>query len=87
MRAPRIHQQWVPTKTRLEPGWDAELVERVVRDHGQEVQWARTWGFGFVQAIYVGPKGAVSAVSDPRSGGAALVQKKPTMSRPAKPGE
>jgi gamma-glutamyltranspeptidase/glutathione hydrolase len=87
VRAPRIHQQWVPTKTRLEPGWDAELVERVVRDHGQEVQWARTWGFGFVQAIYVGPKGAVSAVSDPRSGGAALVQKKPTMSRPAKPGE
>ena len=86
VRAPRIHQQWVPAKTRLEPGWDAELVERVVRDHGQEVQWARTRNFGSVQAIYVGPEGKVFAESDPRRGGVAWIQGWP-MSRPARPGE
>lgn len=86
VRAPRIHQQWVPAKTRLEPAWDAQLVEGVMRDHGQEVEWARTWGFGSVQAIHVLPDGTVSAVSDPRHGGVAGLVGEP-MSRPARPGE
>ncbi|MDP6369751.1 MAG: gamma-glutamyltransferase, partial [Planctomycetota bacterium] len=86
VRAPRIHQQWGPAKTRLEPAWDAQLVEGVMRDHGQEVEWARTWGFGSVQAIHVLPDGTVSAVSDPRHGGVAGLVGEP-MSRPARPGE
>ena len=84
--APRIHQQWVPAKTRLEPGWDAQLVEGIVRDHGQEVERARAWGFGSVQAIHVLPGGTVSAVSDPRRGGVAGIEGQP-LARPVRPGE
>jgi gamma-glutamyltranspeptidase/glutathione hydrolase len=84
--APRIHQQWVPAKTLLEPEWDAELVESVVGDHGHAVEWAKTWGFGSVQAIHVLPDGSVSAVSDPRRGGVAGVVGKPP-TRPARPGK
>ena len=81
--APRIHQQWVPQKTRLEPEWDAQLVESLVRDHGHEVEWAKTWGFGSVQAIHVLPGGKVHAITDPRRGGVAGIEG----FRPARPGE
>jgi len=84
VRAPRIHQQWVPPATRLEPEWDTDLVERLVRDHGQQVEWATSWGFGSIQAIHIVPGGRVYAVSDPRAGGVAGIEGQP-MSRPERP--
>ena len=69
----------------LRHDWLHALAEDLAafRDHGQEVEWAKTWGFGSVQAIHVLPSGDVDAVSDPRRGGVAGVEG----FRPARPGE
>jgi gamma-glutamyltranspeptidase/glutathione hydrolase len=67
--APRLHQQWSPAATVIEPGWD-ELIVQGLKNHRQEiVQEAEPWGS--VQAIAVDVGREPVGVSDPRSGGRA----------------
>jgi gamma-glutamyltranspeptidase/glutathione hydrolase len=67
--APRLHQQWNPATTSIEPGWDALIVQGL-KNHRQEiVQSSEVWGS--VQAIEVEVGGDPIGVSDPRSGGRA----------------
>jgi len=67
--APRIHQQWVPDVTRVEPGWDEALLQRLRdKQHRLEVERQR---WGSVQAIAVEVGGEPVGVSDPRSAGSA----------------
>ncbi len=76
VRAPRLHQQWSPSRTRFESevdgGWDPELL-RALGARGHELELAEG-GFGSVQAIFVDEDGHVQASSDPRRGGAAGLQ-------------
>jgi len=67
--APRLHQQWSPLRTRLEPGWDA-LTRQALLDRGHELEDDEPWSS--VQAIAVEIGGEPVGVSDPRSGGMAL---------------
>ena len=67
--APRLHQQWSPVRTRLEPGWDA-LTRQALLDREHELEDDEAWGS--VQAIAVDIGGEPVGVSDPRSGGKAL---------------
>jgi len=67
--APRLHQQWSPTATRIEPGWD-ELLLQQLKNHDHELQSAEPWGR--VQAIRVEVGGEPEGVSDPRGGGSAV---------------
>lgn len=67
--APRLHQQWSPVRTRLEPGWDA-LTRQALLDREHELEDDEPWGS--VQAIAVDIGGEPVGVSDPRSGGKAL---------------
>lgn len=67
--APRLHQQWSPVRTRLEPGWDA-LTRQALLDREHELADDEPWGS--VQAIAVDIGGEPVGVSDPRSGGKAL---------------
>ncbi len=67
--APRLHQQWSPPVTRLEPGWD-ELQVQALRNRSHALELSEnTWGR--VQAIAVEVGGEPVGVSDPRGGGAA----------------
>lgn len=66
--APRLHQQWSPTRTRLEPGWDP-ATRQALLDRGHELE--DTPPFGHVQAIAVEIGGEPVGVSDPRGGGSA----------------
>lgn len=67
--APRLHQQWSPAVTRLEPGWD-ELSVQALRNRQHELELsAERWGR--VQAIAVEVGGEPVGVSDPRGGGSA----------------
>jgi gamma-glutamyltranspeptidase/glutathione hydrolase len=72
--APRLHQQWRPSVTEFERGWDPELLAALANRHGQEtVVLDET--FGSVQAIWVPLPGARPiAVTDPRRAGGALVE-------------
>jgi gamma-glutamyltranspeptidase/glutathione hydrolase len=67
--APRLHQQWSPSATRLEPGWN-ELLVQGLKNHGHEVEFAKE-PWGSVQAIAVEVGGEPVGASDPRSGGSA----------------
>ncbi len=69
VRAPRIHQQWRPLETRLEEGWDPNLVRWLDELHSQPLLAPDGRVFGSVQAIQVEPDGAIQAYSDPRRGG------------------
>lgn len=64
VRAPRLHEQWIPEVVRLEPG--LAPVTDSLRAAGHEVE--ETDGVGVVQAIVVHPDGYEPA-SDPRKGG------------------
>jgi gamma-glutamyltranspeptidase/glutathione hydrolase len=66
--APRLHQQWSPPETELEPGWPPYVLQLRNRGHVL-VQQDETWGS--VQAIAVEVGGEPVGVSDPRSGGSA----------------
>ncbi len=69
VRAPRVHQQWKPSWTRIEAGWDAVLLQDL-RNRGQELRELK--GGASVQAIRLDePGGEPMGFSDPRSGGAA----------------
>jgi gamma-glutamyltranspeptidase/glutathione hydrolase len=68
--APRLHQQWRPSATLFEPGWDPLLLQDLRnRGHALEVV-ERT--FGSVQAIRLVIGGEPLGASDPRRAGAAL---------------
>lgn len=68
--APRLHQQWSPSATLVEPGWDELLLQGLRnQDHVLEPR-AEPWGR--VQAIAVDVGGEPVGVSDPRGGGSAL---------------
>ena len=84
VRAPRLHQQWEPSATRLEPGWDALLVQALENRRHEIVQSADRWAA--VQAIWVPVGGEPVGVSDPRRGGAVGAQERP-LSEPARPPE
>jgi len=70
--APRLHQQWKPERTDLEPGWHSGSVDSLEgRGHEirlRESQWAS------VQGILVKIGGRPIAASDPRRAGTAQVQ-------------
>jgi len=66
--APRLHQQWSPTRTRLESGWDP-TTRQALLDRGHELEEDEP--FGRVQAIAVEIGGEPVGVSDPRAGGLA----------------
>jgi gamma-glutamyltranspeptidase/glutathione hydrolase len=73
VRAPRLHQQWNPSETLVEPEFDERLVEQLQRRFGQDVRRSDQH-FGSVQAILLDRVGGVPvAVSDPRRGGSAAV--------------
>jgi gamma-glutamyltranspeptidase/glutathione hydrolase len=70
--APRVHQQWRPLTTDLEPGWEAGALQ-ALEGRGQglvqrEIRWAS------VQAIRTEIGGRPEAASDPRRGGVGRVQ-------------
>ena len=70
--APRVHQQWRPERTFVEPGWEAGALE-ALEDRGHELERAeRRWAS--VQGIRTAIGGRPEAVSDPRRGGTARVQ-------------
>lgn len=74
--APRLHQQWSPAATRIEPEFPAD-VERELASRGHDVQRSKE-RFASVQAIVVTRDGSVLGVSDPRRDGAA----RSTLDRP-----
>lgn len=67
--APRLHQQWRPSRTRLEEGFAPALVEALEDEHGHEFEIVEDGAFGSIQAIAVTPSGEVTVASDPRRGG------------------
>jgi gamma-glutamyltranspeptidase/glutathione hydrolase len=84
VRAPRLHQQWMPRATRFERGFAKEIVDALSNRRGHEVEWSDK-RFGSVQAIWLAEPGADPVgVSDPRRGGSAVVQGA-QMSTPARP--
>jgi gamma-glutamyltranspeptidase/glutathione hydrolase len=82
--APRLHQQWSPSETIFEKGFDPVIVEELKNRHGHKVSLSPET-FGSVQAIWLPEVGGVPiAVSDPRRGGAGGVQGQ-ALSTPARP--
>ena len=80
--APRVHQQWSPSSTVFEPGWDPLLLQALTnRDHEIVVE-AEPWSS--VQAIQVEIGGEPIGASDPRGGGTACAVGR-TPSTPARP--
>ena len=80
--APRLHQQWRPESTWVEPDWDAALLEGLrARGHAL-TESASTWSS--VQAIACEPGGEPVGASDPRRGGTAwgVGRPRPTPPRP-----
>jgi gamma-glutamyltranspeptidase/glutathione hydrolase len=67
--APRIHQQWSPSVTRIEPGWD-ELLMQSLKNKGHVLELEQE-PWGRVQALEVEIGGDPVGVSDPRGGGSA----------------
>ncbi len=73
VRAPRLHQQWNPSETLVEPEFDARLVLELERRFGHTIRRSEHH-FGSVQAILLDHVGGTpTAVSDPRRGGSAAV--------------
>lgn len=71
IRAPRVHQQWAPEKTFVEPGWEpATLAWLEERDH--EFEPRDPWSS--VQGIRVRVGGVPEVFADARRGGAGGVQ-------------
>jgi gamma-glutamyltranspeptidase/glutathione hydrolase len=84
VRAPRLHQQWMPRPTSFERGFSKEIVDALSNRRGHEVEWSDR-RFASVQAIWLAEPGADPVgVSDPRRGGSAVVQGA-QMSVPARP--
>lgn len=84
VRAPRVHQQWRPTVTYLEPGWSTGLAS-ALEERGHEVEIAaRRWAS--VQAIAVEPGREPTVASDPRRGGTGAVVGREA-SRPSRPAD
>jgi gamma-glutamyltranspeptidase/glutathione hydrolase len=84
--APRLHQQWSPSNTRFESGWEANLIAALQNRRGHEVD-TDVNTFGCVQAVWLSDPGAEPiAVSDPRGGGAGGVQGR-SLTTPARPPE
>ena len=84
VRAPRLHQQWSPSETLVEPGFDPRLLQDLQnRNHTVRVLSER---FGSVQAIRTEAGGAPVGASDPRRGGAVGAEGG-AISRPARPPE
>ncbi|QDU67935.1 gamma-glutamyltransferase family protein [Engelhardtia mirabilis] len=72
IRAPRLHQQWKPDFTRVEPGWSPQvLAELEARGHVLMLEPGR---WASVQGIEVERGGLPSGFSDPRRGGAAGIE-------------
>ncbi len=71
VRAPRLHQQWRPSLTLLEPGWATGLAS-ALEERGHEIEIA-TARWASVQAIAVEPGGVPDVASDPRRGGSGAV--------------
>ena len=73
VESPRLHQQWNPTYTWIEEGWDPVLVQRL-RDRTHEVREVES-KMGSVQAIFCEVGGEPIGVSDPRRGGSAQAER------------
>jgi len=71
VRAPRLHQQWKPTHTRFEGGWEPAQLEMLKNVHGHEILLQETGRYGSVQIIVVDSSGHAIGFSDPRRGGVA----------------
>jgi gamma-glutamyltranspeptidase / glutathione hydrolase len=82
--APRLHQQWSPSPTGFEEGWDSALLQDL-RNRAHEIEVKET-RFGSVQAIEIEIGGEPVGVSDPRRGGAAGVEDG-DLSEPTRPPE
>jgi gamma-glutamyltranspeptidase/glutathione hydrolase len=82
IEAPRLHQQWRPASTRLEPGWSPAVIADL-EERGHELD-LRSSRWSSVQGITVDARGRVAAHSDSRRGGAAGVQGQ-GLSQPARP--
>ena len=83
VRAPRLHQQWNPSSTLVEPGWSTQALQALL-DRGHELVRSEET-FASVQAIQILPAGGVIAVSDPRRGGIGGLTDRP-LPAPALPG-
>ena len=70
--APRLHQQWVPSFTRVEAGWDPVLLQGLNDRRHEIVETQAT--MGRVQAIRVFPGGEPEGASDPRDNGAVAAE-------------
>lgn len=69
--APRLHAEG--GTLHLEGGWPEETIA-TLDDSWDIVRWgARNLYFGGVQAVELGPNGAIAAAGDPRRGGAGMV--------------
>jgi len=71
--APRLHQQWNPSATFIEEGWDPVLLQRL-RDRSHELR-DYDGSMGSVQAIYCEVGGKPIGASDPRRGGNAQLER------------
>jgi gamma-glutamyltranspeptidase / glutathione hydrolase len=71
VRAPRLHQQWKPTLTRFEGGWDPEQLDALQTVHGHETLLQERGRYGSVQIIVADRAGRANGFSDPRRGGVA----------------
>ncbi len=67
--APRVHQQWKPLWTSVEPGFPEELAQKLEARGHELHRGDRRWAS--VQVIQVLPSGDVRGASDPRRGGVA----------------
>ncbi|MFT7540269.1 MAG: gamma-glutamyltranspeptidase/glutathione hydrolase [Gammaproteobacteria bacterium] len=82
--APRLHQQWKPSRTDFEEGWDPELLRELSEDRKHELRVVEGGRFASVQAIRVLSGGEPVGASDPRRGGTSQGEDRPA-SLPALP--
>jgi gamma-glutamyltranspeptidase/glutathione hydrolase len=77
---PRIHHQYLPDRVEFEPDALSETVQRDLRQMGHELH-PLDRSFGNMQAVVWNRKtGKVSAASDPRGLGSALIREMPSFS-------
>jgi len=67
--APRVHQQWKPTKLEVEPGYNVDTL-RLLEQKGHDVEVEST--IGSAQSIVI-DNGRFYGAADPRRPGAAAV--------------